>query len=223
MTRRVGRQALAHFLFGIVESLDLGAGLLDERLRDDKDVSVALVEPLADVSGVLDVLTLVFPNRYVLRVVEHDVRRHQRRVRQDARTDPLATLPRSSVLELCHAFQPANRRKTLKDPGELGMRGHVRLDEHRLVRFDPARQVDRGQIEGVFPQCRRVLRQRDGVEVDDAKDVVVAVLVANPVADRPEVVANVEAATRLYPAEDPRLSCRLHPRMLRDVLAGGVR
>ena len=103
------------------------------------------------------------------------------------------------------------------------MRGHVRLDEHRLLRLDPARQVDRGQVEGVFPQCRRVLRQRDRVEVDDAKDVVVAVLVANPVANRPEVVANVEAATRLYPAEDPRLSCRLHPRMLRDVLAAGVR
>ena len=77
MTRRVGRQALAHFLFGIVESLDLGAGLLDERLRDDEDVPVTLVDPLADVAGVLDVLSLVFPNRYVLGVVEHDVRRHQ--------------------------------------------------------------------------------------------------------------------------------------------------
>src|SRR5437762_11487587 len=50
-------------------------------------------------------------------------------------------------------------------------------------------------------RSRRVLRQRDGVQVDDAKDVVVPVLVADPVADRPEVVANVEAAARLRSEE----------------------
>ena len=136
--------------------------------------------------------------------------------------DPLAPLPHDSILELCHALKPADRRKGFEDPGQLRMRRHMGLDEHRLVWLDPTGQVHRGQVEGVFAQHRGVLWQGDGVQVDDAKDVVVLVLVANPVADRSEVVADVKAATRLDPAEDAGLAWRLHPRMLRDVVAAGV-
>src|ERR1700736_5734662 len=218
---RFGRQALAHLLLGVVETLDLGAGLLDQRFRNDKDVAVPLVDPLTDVARVLDVLTLVLPDGHVLRVVEHDVGGHQRRVGQDAGADPFASLPRRSILELGHALQPADRGEALEDPGQLRVRGDVRLDEHRLVGFDPAGQVDGGEVEGVFAERGRVLRQRDGVQVDDAKDVVVLVLVADPVADCAEVVANVEATARLDAAEDSWLRCRLHPRMLRNAISAG--
>src|SRR5260370_7766541 len=100
MARRVGRQALAHLLFGVVEALDLGAGLLDERLRDDEDVPVPLVDPLAQVARVLDVLALVLPNRHVLRVAEHDVRGHHRWVRHPAAPYPFTSLTHPPLLQL---------------------------------------------------------------------------------------------------------------------------
>src|SRR6202022_822833 len=131
------------------------------------------------------------------------------------------SLPRGSILELGHALQAADRGKALEDPGQLRMRGDVRLDEHRLVGLDPAGQVDGGEVEGVFPERGRVLGQRNGVQVDDAEDVVVLVLVADPIADCAEVVANVEATARLDAAEHSRLRCRLHPRMLRNAISAG--
>ena len=101
------------------------------------------------------------------------------------------------------------------------MGGNMRLDEHRLLGLDPARQIDGRQAQGVLPESRRILRDGDGVQVDDAKDVVVLVLVPDPVPERTQVVAEVKAAARLDAGEDAGLAwTRLHPRMLSNPPCG---
>jgi hypothetical protein len=54
------------------------------------------------------------------------------------------------------------------------------------------------------------------MEVDDAKEAFVALLQGHPVTDRPEVVAEVEVARRLDPAEDP--ATRIIKRFLQGYL-----
>jgi hypothetical protein len=41
------------------------------------------------------------------------------------------------------------------------------------------------------------------VQIDDAEEAFVALLERDPVADRPEVIAEMETSRRLDPAEDP--------------------
>ena len=44
-----------------------------------------------------------------------------------------------------------HRDEALEDPGQFGMGGNMRLDEHRLVFLDPARQVDGRKAQRVLP------------------------------------------------------------------------
>ena len=74
-------------------------------------------------------------------------------------------------------------------PGQLGVLVHVALDEQRAdLGVEADGQEQRGQLEGLAPQLGRVLRDGEGVQVDDAVERV-AVLVGDPVAQRPEQVA----------------------------------
>src|SRR5918993_2929080 len=64
----------------------------------------------------------------------------------------------------------------------------------------------RGEVYGrhlpdLLPQHLRILRHRDRVQVNDAEVVLVFVLHRDPVLERPQIVAHVQVAARLYPAE----------------------
>ena len=86
---------------------------------------------------------------------------------------------------------------------------HVRLDDDdRALRVDAARQVHVGHVHGVAAQLGALLTDGDGVQVDDAVDAVVRLLHGDVVADRAEVVAQVQGAGRLGAAEDTRAAGR---------------
>ena len=159
-------------------------------------------------------LSLVLSDRHVARVIKKDVGGHQGRIGKKPGARALS-LPSAFLFELRHPLQPTHRDEALEDPGQFGMGGNMRLDEHRLLFHDPARQVDGRQAQRVLPQCRRILRDGDGVQVDDAKDVVVLILVPDPVPNGTQVVTEVKATARLDAGEHAGLSrVRLHPRML---------
>ena len=75
--------------------------------------------------------------------------------------------------------------------------------DHALVEDDAALGVDAGgdigggHLAGRLAQFARVLRQGQRVQVDDAEDAVVIVLQRDPVADRAEIIAEMQIAGRL--------------------------
>ena len=68
--------------------------------------------------------------------------------------------------------------------------------------IEPAGDQDLGQFERLGSDLAGRLGDGQGVEIDDAVEAVGAVLVLDPVPDRPEEVAEVEVTGGLDPGED---------------------
>ena len=78
------------------------------------------------------------------------------------------------------------------------------LDEDRAhVRVQPGGEQEGGHLEGLVLQPRGVVLNRERVEVDNAEERVVLVLIRRPVADRPDVVAEVDLTGGLDARQDP--------------------
>ncbi len=124
--------------------------------------------------------------------------------------------------ELRHPVQPADRCEALHDPAGLGMLAHVRLHEKFAVaQIQPGGQVDCRELAGAVMQLFRVDGQGDGVQIDDTEDVVVLRLGLRPVAQRAQVVAQVQVACRLDAGKDPFLHGRVrggHGRFWLDIV-----
>ncbi len=106
------------------------------------------------------------------------------------------------------------------------MLAHVGLaEEDAALGVEPGGEQDRGRVVDVGPQRRRVPGNGDRVQVDDAVDRRVAlVLHVHVLADRADVVAEVLAPGGLDAAEDLHRGAyrnRLRPRPARGLLARG--
>jgi hypothetical protein len=78
----------------------------------------------------------------------------------------------------------------------------VALGEQRHdLGVEAGRHEDLRELEDLGPQLGRVLRDRDGVQVDDAVDGVVVVLFLDPAPHRTQVVAEVDLAGGLDAGE----------------------
>ena len=175
----------------------------DGRLGHDEGLAVAVVEADGQVPGELEVLALVVAHRDPLGVVEQDVGRHEHGIGEQP--GPHRLLLAALVLELGHPAQLPEGGGALEQPRQPGVLGDVALDEQGAHRRGRARRpagwsavsrVAAGQEGGVVVEGQ-------GVEVDDAEEGVVVVLVGDPVAERPQVVAEVEVTARLHPRQDP--------------------
>ena len=162
-----------------------------------------VVEADGDVPGDLHVLALVLADGDLLGVVEEDVRGLQRRVGQQAGRDEAALLGRL-LLVLHHALQLADRDRALHDPAQLGVLGHVALDEDGGdVGVEADRVQRRRQLERLLADDPGLLGHGQGVEVDDPVEGVARVLPDDPVPQRAEVVAEVDLAGGLDAGQDP--------------------
>ena len=84
------------------------------------------------------------------------------------------------------------------------MLGAVALDEEgAALRVEAEGEERCRHVDRPLPQEDRVVGARQGVVVDDAVDRLVLPLQRDVVADRPEIVAEVDDAGRLDAAEDP--------------------
>ncbi len=91
------------------------------------------------------------------------------------------------------------------------MARHRRLvEDDAFFRVDPRRQIGGGDLAGVGAQLFRVLRQGQGVQIDDAEDAVVVVLQRHPVADRAEIIAEVQIAGGLHARKNAVHDLRRH-------------
>ncbi len=84
------------------------------------------------------------------------------------------------------------------------MLGAVALDEQRAaVRVQPEGQQRRRHLAGLPSESIAVMEAGQGVVVDDAVDRLELLLERDVVADRPEIVPEVDDPGRLDAAEDP--------------------
>src|SRR6185437_1082739 len=68
--------------------------------------------------------------------------------------------------------------------------------------IDSRRDVDGRDLFNLGPQNGGLLKNGDGVQVDDAEDALVIVLNPDPILEGAQLVADVQIAGRLHPGED---------------------
>ena len=199
LRRAAGR---GHLPLRLLEIHDPPADRRRDHLRHDERLPVALVEPLGDVAGELDVLALVLADRDGIGLVEQDVRRLEDGVAEEARRDEVLAV--ALVLELGHAAQLAVARDRAEQPRGLGVRGHVALDEDgRAIRVEAGREEHRREVERRVAQLRRVVLDGDRVQVDDAEERVALLLRLRVLAEAARVVPEMLVAGRLDARKDP--------------------
>ncbi len=222
--RPLGVEArLAHLDRRVLEVVDLRRLLEDVRRRDGERLPEPAVEPLREVAGQLDVLALVLAHRDLVGLVEQDVRDLEDRVGEEADGGPVGALLGGLVLELRHPRGLAEAGEAVHHPAELGVLGHMALDEERApLRVQAGREQLGHREPGVGPQLGGVLRHGDRVQVHDHVEGVVRLLERHPLAHRAQVVAEVErAGGGLDPGEHTGAGGRAGAARLR--LVGGER
>src|SRR2546423_6211652 len=111
------------------------------------------------------------------------------------------------LLELRHTAQLAERRDPCQQPGCLGMRADLALDENgRTVGFEARGEQHRGEVECRLPQLLGVIGDRDRVQVDDAEEGFAELLGLRVLAEGTAVVAEVLCPGGLDAAEDAHLT-----------------
>ena len=148
-------------------------------------------------------LALVVPHGHLGGAVRQHVCGHQHRVEEEPGGDQLALLL-GLLLELVHAVEISPGGHRAEQPAQLGVLLDVGLaEEDAALRVEAGRDQDRGGVVEALAKLGRVIRDRGRVKVDDAVDALAPVLALHVLADRADVVAQVLAARRLNPAEDP--------------------
>ena len=100
-------------------------------------------------------------------------------------------------------LEPADRGHGAQQPGKLCVLGAMALDEQRAaVRIQPEGEQRRGHLAGPAAQHVGIVKARQGVVVDDAVDRLELGLERDVVANRAEIVAEVDDPGRLDAAED---------------------
>src|SRR5262245_18952655 len=148
-------------------------------------------------------LTLVVADRYLVCVVQDDVGDLEHGVVEQPRADGFLSL--ALLLELRHPAQLSDRRDTVQQPRQFGVRAYVALnDQDAPGGVEPGSHEEQRGTACAAGELGRGGGERHGVEVDDAVDGVVPRLVVHPAPDRPDVVAQMHLAGRLDPGENAR-------------------
>src|ERR671921_941268 len=74
-------------------------------------------------------------------------------------------------------------------------------EDHAPLRVEARGEVYGSHLPDLLPEHLRILRHGNRVQVHDAEVVLVFVLHRDPVLERPHIVAHMQVAARLYPAE----------------------
>ena len=142
-------------------------------------------------------LLLVLADRHMGRAIDENVGSHQRGIGIEANGRVLAVLA-GLLLELRHPVEPADAGNAIEDPGQFGMFRHLALVEHDMSRrIDTSRNEGSGYFTDVGLQELRVLRHRDGMQIDDTVDALVRLLQRHELRDRAEVISEMKVSGRL--------------------------
>ena len=156
-----------------------------------------MIEAARHVAGQFDMRQLVGPDRHQSGAVQQNVRRLQQRIAKKAvGVEVLVLQVLLQFLVRWHPLQPAQRTDHRQQEVQLGVLGHLRLDEQRgRARADPGGQPVHRHAHDVlrdFAGTLVVSGQR--MPVDDAEEAFVLMLQPDPVLQYAVVVAKVQSA-----------------------------
>src|SRR5690606_9417746 len=104
-------------------------------------------------------------------------------------------------------------RDTIQYPGKFRMGGHLGLVEHNMaLGVDTGGDIGGGDFTRIRGEFLRVLPDRDRVHIHDAIDAFVSVLKAHEIADRAQIIAEMQIAGGLNARENAVLRlvhCRI--------------
>ena len=115
-----------HLLCRILQGINFCTYLTDKRFRNDKGITITVVEALCQISGQLHMLLLIQTYRYIIRIIQQDIRSHQRRIRKQSCGNTCFTLC-GLILILCHSLQLAHIGIAGHYPSKLRMFMHIAL------------------------------------------------------------------------------------------------
>ncbi len=141
---------------------------------------------------------MVVSDRDANGVVGEDVGSHEDWIGKQPDTHGL--LPFGLVLELRHSSQFAKGCDGAENPQQLGVGTYLALREQQATgRIQARRQEQHRCASGPCRQLARVVGHGHGVEVDDAEDRVVDLLIGDPMTYGAQVVSEMHVAGGLYP------------------------
>ena len=184
---------LAHLAGRVLQVLDARARPADVGPGHDEGLAVAGVEALREVAGELEVLALVLADRDRVGLVHEDVGRLQDRVGEQPDDAPAPRLPFSLNCVMRLASPKPVRQPRTQASSACSRQVALREDGAALAGRRPSRAARRPTGACARAGARvRDLGQR--VQVGEEEEALGLVLHRRPVAHRPEVVAELEAA-----------------------------
>ena len=169
--------------------------------RNFKYIAIDAVKPLGNIPADLHVLLLVLAHRDKIGLVKEDISRHKGRVGEQTGVDIVLVLG-GFVLELSHTAELAEHGVAVQHPAQLGVGRDVGLDKNgALLRVQTAGNIVGQQCEHPAAQLGRLLADCDGVQIGQEKVAVKFLNHLGPVAQRPQVVAQVKLPAGLDAGE----------------------
>ena len=143
-------------------------------------------------------LFLIHTHRHQFRLVQQDVRRHQRRIGKQPGIDIVGVLG-ALILELGHSGQFPEHGIAVQDPAQLCVCGHMTLHKQRILfGIQPAGHIQRQRLVCPLPQIRRILSYGNSVLVHHAVQTVVFVRKSIEIFDSAKVIPDGQRTGRLY-------------------------
>ena len=156
-----------------------------------------VIEADGQIAGELEVLALVVAHRNLVGVIEEDVGGLEDGVGEQP--GPHRLRVPALLLELGHPSELPDGGDAFEQPGQPGMLGHMTLDEEGTdVGIEADGQQSGCCHQGAVGQHCGVVVLGQGVEVDDAVEGLVVVLVVDPGTERSQVVAEMDLTARLH-------------------------
>ena len=202
----IGRVRFRHLLGAIAQGHDPRGRAFDHGVGHGKEIhAVVMIEFRGNVAGQFDMLFLIFAHRHFGRVIQQNIRRHQRRIREQPKRGILSVFP-SLVLPLGHALHPAHPRHGVENPRQLGVFCDLALvEQDGFFRVDAAGNKACRQFAGLFAQGFGVLPDGDRVHVDNAVNGFDPVcLLIGKALQRAQIIAKGQPARGLDARKHPR-------------------
>ena len=147
-------------------------------------------------------LLLIRADRHEVGHVQKNVRRHQNRIGEQSAVDVVRVFG-GLVLELRHARKLAHVGEAVQNPRQLRVRGNLTLEVNDvLLRIEAAGEENRHRAQTGLAQLRRVLPNRQRVQIHDGIQAVVFVLKQFKIAQRADIIAQRQIARGLNAGEN---------------------
>ena len=174
-------------------------------------VDEIIVELLGNIPRKLEMLLLIFADGNMGCAVDENIGGHQGGIGVEADGCVFAVLA-SLFLELRHPVEPAEACRAIENPGQFRVLGNLTLvEDDVLLRVDAAGDESGGHFTNICRKRFRILRDRDGVQIHDTINAVMAFLKRHEFRDCAQIITEMQISGRLNAGKHQFLETRHQP------------